>query len=37
MKNIYEVFDEFEDATNDDERLAVIQRNLSKKIGRAHV
>lgn len=32
MKNIYEVFDEFEDATNDDERLAVIQRNLSKTL-----
>lgn len=30
MKNIYEVFDEFELATNKTERMAVIEKNLSK-------
>jgi hypothetical protein len=29
MKNIYEVFDEFEAATNKKERMAVIVKNLS--------
>ena len=48
MKNIYEVFDEFEAANSKKERMAVIQKNLSKtlvdvleltfhQIGRAHV
>ncbi len=30
MKNIYEVFDEFEEATNKQERMQVIEKNLSK-------
>jgi hypothetical protein len=29
MKNIHEVFDEFEEAKNKKERMAVIERNLS--------
>jgi hypothetical protein len=29
MKNLYEVFDEFENAKNKQERMDVIQRNLS--------
>ena len=32
MKNIYEVFDEFELATTKKERLAVIEKNLSKTL-----
>ena len=32
MKNIYEVFDEFEAATNKKERMAVIEKNLSKTL-----
>jgi hypothetical protein len=32
MKNIYEVFDEFEEAKNKKERMAVIERNLSKTL-----
>jgi hypothetical protein len=32
MKNIYEVFDEFERATNKQERLQVIEKNLSKTL-----
>ena len=32
MKNIYEVFDEFEAATTKKERMAVIERNLSKTL-----
>ena len=32
MKNIYEVFDEFEEAKNKKERMEVIQRNLSKTL-----
>ena len=32
MKNLYEVFDEFEMATNKKERMAVIQQNLSKAL-----
>jgi len=32
MKNIYEVFDEFEAATNKKERMAVIEKNLSKAL-----
>jgi hypothetical protein len=30
MKNVYEIFDEFEVAKNKKERMAVIQKNLSK-------
>jgi len=30
MKNMYEVFDEFELAKNKKERIAVLQRNVSK-------
>lgn len=29
MKNLYEIFDEFESAKNKKERMAVIERNLS--------
>lgn len=32
MKNIYEIFDEFEEAKTKKERLDVIQRNLSKTL-----
>lgn len=32
MKNIYEVFDEFELATNKQERMKVIEKNLSKTL-----
>jgi len=32
MKNIYEVFDEFEQASSKKERMAVIQKNLSKQL-----
>lgn len=32
MKNIYEVFDEFELAKNKKERMAVIEKNLSKTL-----
>jgi hypothetical protein len=32
MKNIYEVFDEFELATTKKERMAVIEKNLSKTL-----
>jgi len=32
MKNIYEVFDEFEEAKNKKERMGVIQKNLSKTL-----
>ena len=32
MKNIYEVFDEFEEAKSKKDRLAVIERNLSKTL-----
>jgi hypothetical protein len=32
MKNMYEVFDEFEAATNKKERMLVIQKNLSKTL-----
>jgi len=32
MKNIYEVFDEFENAKNNKERLEVIGKNLSKTL-----
>jgi hypothetical protein len=32
MKNIYEIFDEFEAAKNKKERMAVIQKNLSKTL-----
>jgi hypothetical protein len=32
MKNIYEIFDEFEQATNKKERMDVIQKNLSKAL-----
>jgi hypothetical protein len=32
MKNIFEVFDEFEQATNKKERMEVIQKNLSKTL-----
>jgi len=32
MKNIYEVFDEFEEAKNKKERLTVIEKNLSKTL-----
>jgi hypothetical protein len=30
MKNIYEVFDDFEEATSKKERMSVIEKNLSK-------
>jgi hypothetical protein len=32
MKNIYEIFDEFEEAKNKKERMAVIEKNLSKAL-----
>jgi len=32
MKNIFEVLDEFEQATNKKDRMAVIERNLSKTL-----
>ena len=32
MKNMYEVFDEFEKATNKKERMDVIEKNLSKTL-----
>jgi hypothetical protein len=32
MKNIYEVFDEFEQCKSKKERMAVIERNLSKTL-----
>ena len=32
MKNIYEVFDEFEEAKNKKERMSVIEKNLSKTL-----
>ena len=32
MKNIYEVFDEFEEAKNKKERMEVIGNNLSKTL-----
>jgi hypothetical protein len=32
MKNIFEIFDEFELATNKAERMAVIEKNLSKTL-----
>jgi hypothetical protein len=32
MKNIYEVFDEFEEAASKKDRMAVIERNLSKTL-----
>jgi hypothetical protein len=32
MKNIYEVFDEFEAVTTKKERMAVIEKNLSKTL-----
>jgi hypothetical protein len=32
MKNIYEVFDEFESAKNKKDRLSVIEKNLSKTL-----
>lgn len=32
MKSMYEVFDEFEAATNKKERMAVIEKNLSKTL-----
>lgn len=32
MKNIYEVFDEFEEAKNKKERMLVIEKNLSKTL-----
>jgi len=32
MKNIYEVFDEFEAAENKKDRMAVIERNLNKTL-----
>ena len=30
MKNVYEIFDEFEEAKNKKERMKVIEKNLSK-------
>ena len=30
MKNVYEIFDEFEECKNKKERMAVIEKNLSK-------
>lgn len=32
MKNLYEVFDEFEEAKTKDEKMKVIQRNLSQHL-----
>jgi len=32
MKNIYEVFDEFEEASSKQEKMKVIERNLSKSL-----
>jgi hypothetical protein len=32
MKNLYEVFDEFEEAKNKEQKLAVIEKNLSKTL-----
>jgi hypothetical protein len=32
MKNMYEIFDDFEKATNKKERLSVIEKNLSKTL-----
>lgn len=32
MKNIYEIFDEFEEATSKKEKMAVIEKNLSKTL-----
>ena len=32
MKNIFEVFDEFEMARNKKDRMAVIEKNLSKTL-----
>lgn len=32
MKNIYEVFDEFELSTNKKERMAVVEKNLTKTL-----
>ena len=32
MRNIYEIFDEFENATNKTERMAIIEKNLSKTL-----
>ena len=32
MKNIYEVFDEFEAASSKKEKMAIIQKNLSKTL-----
>jgi hypothetical protein len=32
MKNLYEVFDEFEEAKNKEQKLAVIENNLSKTL-----
>jgi hypothetical protein len=32
MKNIYEVFDEFEEAVSKKEKMAVIEKNLSKTL-----
>jgi len=32
MKNIYEIFDEFEEAKNKKQRMAVIEKNLSKAL-----
>lgn len=32
MKNLYEIFDEFEKAKSKDERMAVIEKNLSKTL-----
>lgn len=32
MKNIYEIFDEFEEAKNKKERMSIIEKNLSKSL-----
>ena len=32
MKNIYEIFDEFEESKNKKDRMAVIEKNLSKAL-----
>jgi hypothetical protein len=32
MKNIYEIFDEFENAESKKERMAIIEKNLSKTL-----
>lgn len=32
MKNMYEIFDEFENATSKKDRMAVIEKNLSKTL-----